>query len=68
VSDKPDNVHNLPNSSAEHTAVLERLCPDLINECKIIAEMRYGNYLAHIKAGFSESQAIALCHMFGLKP
>ena len=61
MTKKPNNIHSLPNASDESLEVLKRLAPDVIAQSVLLAEMRYANYRSHIKAGFTEAQALELC-------
>jgi Tfp pilus assembly protein PilO len=40
---------------------LRRQLPAMIENAKTLAELRRASYLAHLEAGFTETQALELC-------
>lgn len=58
-----DNIIGLPESKDDAKAAIDQLkrnLPAILENAKIVAEIKRANYLAYIEQGFSEHQALEL--------
>jgi len=57
------NIHSLPNADASKVLYdrVKRAMPDTISMYPLVAKLRMECYKAHLKEGFTEAQALAIC-------
>jgi len=59
------NIHSLPGGDTDKVKAtektLERFMPEWEAQQPYIAKLRMTSYQAHLKAGFTEAQALQLC-------
>lgn len=65
--DGPKLVH-LPDKNEMKAAgdALRRQLPAIMDNARLIAQIRRASYIAHVEQGFTEAQALELCKSMSL--